>query len=242
MDPRLERLIELQKARGAQFEVEQEKADLPNQRAVLEAELNNLQSGVEKAQEDHQQAELLQRRKEKLLAEAQESRKKKQTQLMAIKNNKEYTATNNEIQTLSKRIGRLEDEIVTAMEDAEKAAKEIEEKEAKLNEKRPILEARIEEISGQEAELDKRIDVAKGKADAVAENVDKALLRRFMRIFEARHGIAMATANGDYCGACNVRLTKHTVQLAKRGQDFVICEGCGRFLYWDHEMEETPVF
>lgn len=242
MDPRLATLIDLQKARGAQYELEQQRNDLPNQRKSIQAELDGIQAEADRAREQHQQAELLQRRKEKLLVEVQEARTKRQQQLLLIKHNKEYKAATTEIDGLNKRERRLEEEIVAAIEEAEAAAEVVKEKDAKVEERKSDLEERIRVIEEQEAGLESEVEQARTGADAVAEQVAKPLLARFTRIFGARQGIAMVPANNGHCGACNVQLTPHTMQLVKRGQDLVICEGCGRYLYWDQEEEDIPVF
>lgn len=242
MDPRLATLIDLQKARGAQFELERQFQEIPKQCRAVQQELDTLNAEVEKAREAHIQTELQLRRKEKLLLEVQEEKAKKERRLLEIKNNKEYQAATSEIESLTKRIKRLEEEIVTAMEEVEAADKVVADKKEKIDQQRSQFEERINVLKSLEAGLQGKVDHARAEADRIAANVAPPLLKRFTRVFDAKNGVAMATANGDHCGACNVKLTPHTVQLAKRGQDFVICEGCGRFLYWDHDTDDTPVF
>ncbi len=242
MDPRLVILIDLQKAKGALYQLETQLTELPRQRAGVQAELDGLKAEADGAKETHQQAELQQRRKEKLLTEVQEEKRKKDAQLFQIKNNKEYQASTIEIETLKKRELRLEEEVVAAMEEGEKAAALVKEKEAKASEKEDALQDRIDLLKAEEDRLSALIASARAESDEVAGHVPPPLLKRFDRIFNGKCGVAMAAANDGHCGACHVCLTPHTIQLARRGQDFVSCEGCGRFLYWEEEVDDAPVF
>lgn len=242
MDPRLVTLIDLQKAKGALYQLETQLNELPRQRAGVQAELDGLLAEADAAKEAHTQAELQQRRKEKLLTEVQEDKRKKDAQLFQIKSNKEYQASTIEIDTLKKRELRLEEEVVAAMEEAEKLAAVVEEKKAKAADKKGALQDRIDLLKAEEDRLSALIASARAEADEVATQVPPPLLKRFDRIFNGKQGVAMAAANEGHCDACHVCLTPHTIQLARRGQDFVSCEGCGRLLYWEADVDDAPVF
>ncbi|HPA47987.1 MAG TPA: hypothetical protein PK395_19640, partial [bacterium] len=128
------------------------------------------------------------------------------------------------------------EEILILLDTVEDEKRVLQERrdESKAHESR--LKMTLDGLQKRSAEIDAELTVAAQGADAVAKNVNPDLLARFQRIFDAKDGVALTPGNGDYCHSCQVHLTPHVVQVVKRGQDFVLCEGCSRFLYWDSEL------
>lgn len=238
MDPRLTSLLDLQEALSAQRELELEYQEIPARKNEIQGILSSLETDIQEAESRLQANQLEHKAKELELKENQESRVKKEAQILSVKNTKEQDAINHEIDSLDKKNGRLEERIIELMELIEKDTKLIEEKKEALTQKTEGFKNELDRLTKAEGSLLSQVEEAKAATQEVIPQINVALYRRFQKIFDSKNGIALTTANGGYCGACNIRLTPRTMQLAKRGQDIVVCEGCSRFLYWDESLEE----
>lgn len=241
MDPRLTSLLELQRVLSAQRELEQQYEEIPKRQDEIQSFLKNLEEEAKAAEQRFKQHEIDQKTLELDLQESQDARVKKEAQLMTIKNNKEYQATLAEIESLDRRNARNEERLIELMDAVEKQRKILDEKKKELEERRITFQSELTELSEREKGLNGKVEAARQETDRIKNRVDPTLYQRFVRVFHGKHGIAVATANGGHCGACSIRLTPRLVQLARRGQDIVVCEGCQRFLYWDHSLDEDQL-
>lgn len=238
MDPKLSALIELQEALSTQRKIERDYEEIPKRRGQILSYLENLKTEAKLIGDNFKHHEIEQKNRELELQEGQGARVKKEAQLHSIKSNKEYQATLTEIESLDRKNSRLEEKIIELMEQVEKERVLFKEKQKDLAVKEAELQRELEELDKRDKGLSARVAEARAAAETISSRIDPELYRRFVRIFDGKQGVAMATANGGYCGACNIRLTARLMQLTKRGQDLVMCEGCSRFLYWDHSLDE----
>ena len=241
MDPRLTSLLDLQGALSNQRQVELEFVEIPTRKNEITSIISQLENAIKQAEEDHKNHELERRTRELELKESQESRVKKEAQILAVKNTKEHDAITHEIEALDKKNTRLEDRMVELLELIEKDEKILESKKTALADKKASFESEWNRLEKAEAQLLAEVDKAKAITDRLVPQINITLYRRFKKIFDSKNGVALATANGGHCGGCNIRLTPRTMQLAKRGQDIVVCEGCSRFLYWDESLEDDDL-
>ena len=238
MDPKLSALIELQSVLSTQREIEREYEEIPRRREQILSYIQSLKAEAKTAEEQFKKHEVEQKTREMELQEGQSMRVKKEAQLLSLKTNKEYQATLSEIEALDRKNSRLEEKIIELMDLVEKERTILKDKQKELTEKETEFHRELEGLIEREKSLSERVEKAGAEVKLVLNKVDKNLYRRFLRVFDGKQGVAIAIANGGHCGACNIRLTARLIQLAKRGQDIVICEGCSRFLYWDHSLDD----
>ncbi|MEW6238358.1 MAG: hypothetical protein AB1656_23480 [Candidatus Omnitrophota bacterium] len=224
-----------------QRELELQYQEIPRRREEILFCINNLREEAKAAEERFKHHEVEQKTRELELQQNQALRVKKEAQLLSIKNNKEYQATLAEIEGIDRKNARGEEKMIELMDQIEKERQALKQKRMELEEKETKFHSELNELDQKEKGLGGKVESARSKAESVIENVDPNLYRRFKIIFDSKGGKALATANGGYCGACNIRLTPRLIQLTTRGQDIVICEGCSRFLYWDHSLDEDRI-
>jgi len=126
MDPELDKLIQLQRAATEFRKVEAELAEVPRQKAHLDATLAEERAHLEAAQESLDSCQKSRRRHEGELQDLETRRSRYKEQLMAVKTNREYTAMLHEIETVEREIREREDQILEEMEQAEVLAAELE--------------------------------------------------------------------------------------------------------------------
>jgi len=175
------------------------------------------------------------------LQENQAKRMKKESQLFSIKNEKEYQATLSEIESLDRKNTRNEERILELMENVEKDKATLDKNRKELKEKEAEYAKELKDLDERDQSLNERVEAARAATETVRATVSPDLYARFLRVFDGKNGVAIADSNSGHCGECSIRLTPRLMQLAKRGQDIVMCEGCQRFLYWDLELEEESL-
>ncbi|MGI6455790.1 MAG: zinc ribbon domain-containing protein [bacterium] len=218
--------------------IEKQYQEIPERRQEIQSILEKIERDIQTTQEQLKHHELEQRAMELELRQGQEARVKKESLINTLKTPKEYQATQTEIETLDKKNSRLEEKLIQLLDSIEQDKKTLEARQKELEEKRPGFEKELSELTEREQALNASVEAAQEETKSVAGKLGNDLYRRFERVFLNRGGIAISPANSGHCGVCNIRLTPRLIQLAKRGQDIVTCEGCSRFLYWDHSQDE----
>jgi predicted nucleic acid-binding Zn-ribbon protein len=84
------------------------------------------------------------------------------------------------------------------------------------------LEAVETELAGVRAERDSR-----------ARELPRAVLADYEKILRARAGVAVARVTSTaICGGCRVSIRPQAIQELKAAATLMLCESCGRYLYW----------
>jgi len=238
MDPRLTSILELQEVMSTQQELEDEYKHIPQRRDEIQQSLQSLEDEIKQAQERLKNYQAEQKTAEMELKQGQENRVKKEAQIFSLKTTKEVQATQSEIENIDRKNTRLEEKSLELMENIEKTQAEIETKKEKLEKKKESFDKEIKDLEKAEKDIGPQLEEARENTKEIANRLQPNLYQKFLRVFKGRNGLAIAADNEGHCDACNVKLTPRLVQMAKRGQDIVQCEGCSRFLFWDASLEE----
>ena len=233
MDAQLLALIDLQSldTRIAAFEAET--ARLPKQINAIHAALAEAKKTVEtlRAKADTAKKDL--RTREKDLEVITAKRTKAEARLWEVKNNTEYSAVLAEIEAIKQEKAKAEEEILAIMELQERVAVDIRDAEAKL--KRSEAEARQDEavVRKKLAAVEHELAGVRGERESRARELPKALLADYEKILRACGGVAVASVTTSaICGGCRVGIRPQAIQELKAASRLMICESCGRYLYW----------
>ena len=238
MDSQLQTLIELQGFDAKIAGLESEAARLPRQIEAIQTALAEARKAVEmvKGKLDATRKDL--RTREKDLEVANVKRQKLEAKLYEVKTNKEYSAVLLEIEEAKQEKAKTEEDILTLMEMQERLGVEIKdaeqrfktrEEQAKQDEAvvRRKLGAVEQELSGQRAERQTR-----------AKELPVGLLASYDRISKARGGVAVAAVSAAaVCGGCRVSIRPQAMQELRTSAGLMICESCGRYLYWQEPAQ-----
>jgi len=215
LDSQLLTLIDLQSFDTRLAALEAEAARLPKQIETLQAALADAKKSLDalRLKADTTRKEL--RTKEKDLDVVTAKRAKAEARLWEVKNNTEYSAVLSEIETIKQEKAHGEEEILGLMELQERLAVDIRDAEARLK-------AREEQARQDGAERDSR-----------ARELPRPLLVDYEKILKARSGVAVASVTASaVCGGCRVGIRPQAIQELKAAQAPMLCENCGRYLYW----------
>lgn len=236
MDPRLTCLVDLQKSMADQRRLEKELLKIPDSIRTIEQQITQVREALEEAERTFKDHELQLRVKEMELLETQEKEGKINSRLYQIKTNKEYQAALQEIENFKTLRERIEEGIIILMDTVDEERDRLKERREEVKAQGERLKSTLEGLQRRNGEIGEEIESARKRAEEASAQVQPDLLNRFKRVFDGKGGVALTPANGGYCHSCQVRLTPHVVQVVQRGQDFVTCEGCSRFLYWDGDL------
>ncbi|MCY3826042.1 MAG: C4-type zinc ribbon domain-containing protein [Candidatus Dadabacteria bacterium] len=167
---------------------------------------------------------------ESSLRSNQESIKKSEERLFAIKTHKEYEALQKEITDTRKENLEIEDRTISVMG-------EIEETEATLAEEKENYATLKEQYAGQIAEKEKRIEEleisrepAEREKSEILSTIDPKVLPLYERIFK-RNGRALALAENEQCTSCNINIPPQLYNEILKQTELVQCPNCKKILY-----------
>jgi predicted nucleic acid-binding Zn-ribbon protein len=238
MNPRLERLIHLQRADSELKRTQEALAEVPRRKAELEAELAADRAHLDAARASLDESVKARRRHEGSLQDLEGKRSRYKGQLMEVKTNKEYTAMLHEIEAVEREIRGIEDQVLAEMEKAETLAASVKSEEV-------AFKSREERHRGDVRALDERAKALEADAarltaerDDVAKGLDEDILELFGRISKLR-GSAMAEARDGMCQVCRVKLRLQFYSDLKRNEEIVQCPACNRILYYEPPVPVT---
>ena len=235
MDSQLETLIELQGVDLKIAGLESEAARLPRQIEAIQAALSEARKLVEtvKTKLDSTKKEL--RTREKDLEVANVKRQKLEARLYEVKTNKEYSAVLLEIEEAKQEKAKTEEDILTLMEMQERLGVEIKDAEQRFRSREE--QARQDEgvVRQKLAAVEQELEGLRTQRRARAKDLPAALLASYDRISKARGGVAIAAVtSAAVCGGCRVSIRPQAMQELRGATGLMVCESCGRYLYW-HE-------
>jgi predicted nucleic acid-binding Zn-ribbon protein len=232
MSPDLERLVKLQEIETRAAEARQHIAEAPAKIAALDAKLAAARGGVAAAKDAIAQSQNQRRTLDRDLIAAQQRLSKYKEQLMAVKTNEEYHAMQHQIAAAQAEVGRIEEQVLLNMLDADEFAAKLKAAEATLKTEEAII---ARERSAIEADVTEQRQTAERVASERLELVpqlSRSALETFERVMKARQGIAVAPAVSGHCSICHVRLRPQVFNTIISNQEIVQCDSCQRILYF----------
>jgi predicted nucleic acid-binding Zn-ribbon protein len=173
------------------------------------------------------------------ISDAQERLKKFQQQVPKVRNQREYAALLTEIDTAKGEIRRLEEEALAAIEAADQAVTELEERKVAFADLEARYAAGLAEWEAKKPDVARRAAELEASAGDLQSGLAKGVVAQYERIADKYRGAALsalrkadgpAKANVWFCSTCNFEVRPQiAVEIRMRGT-IVHCEGCLRFL------------
>jgi len=235
VDPQLQTLIELQGFDAKIAGLESEAARLPRQIEAIQAALSEARKSLEtiKGKVDTTKKDL--RTREKDLEVANVKRQKLEAKLYEVKTNKEYSAVLLEIEEAKQEKAKTEEDILNLMEMQERLGVEIKDAEQRFRTREE--QARQDEavVRKKLGAVEQELNLQRAERRSRAKDLPVGLLASYDRISKARGGVAVAAVtSAAVCGGCRVSIRPQAMQELRTTTGLILCESCGRYLYW-HE-------
>jgi predicted nucleic acid-binding Zn-ribbon protein len=233
VDAQLKTLIDLQGVDTRIAAHEAEAARLPKEIAAIHADIETAKKDVEAGKARLDAAKKDQRTREKDLEVVQAKRSKTEGRLYEVKTNKEYSAVLAEIEEIKQEKGRVEEEILVLMESQERLTADIKDAEGRY--KARETQGKQEEAALQEKLRAVEADLALVRTERaeLARQLPAPVLADYDKLLKARGGLALAqVVKPNLCGGCRMTVTPQRLQELRAQSALLLCESCGRYLYW----------
>ena len=241
MDIDYEKLISLQKLDSEIRQVSLFLDNTPQRLEDIDKKVEHSSQAVSRAKENLAQNQKTRRELESQVKDIKVHISKYKVQLNEVKTNKEYTALLHEIEEDQKKIDKIEEDIISAMLAADDIEKEIREANQRFSQDREKFDKEKDLIQLKKRELEEKIKRIQKDRDEILPRIPPEQLGLYSRIFRKMSGIALSPVTDDFCSMCHMRIRPQVLNELKEAKKLIICEACGRILYWKQrpETEET---
>jgi len=232
MNQDLQTLIELQRLDTSIAELEAEIESLPRRIAEVESTLAEHVQAVEASKARLAENQRSRRKRENEVSSHREKISRYKDQTLEVKTNEQYKALLHEIEFHEVEIRKLEDAMLTEMIDSESLEKELREAEKSLAAERTRTQQEISEARERQQRDEADLGSARAARANVQGRLSVPLYETYERVAKFRKGIGVAEVRDGTCGACHVRLRPQAYAETRLNTQIVICESCGRILYF----------
>jgi predicted nucleic acid-binding Zn-ribbon protein len=199
----------------------------------VHATIQRAREGLEAARARFETTKKNIRAKEKDLEFLAVKRARSEGRLYEVKTNKEYSAVLLEIEEIKQEKAEIEEQILGLMELGERVAADIREAEQLHGRREEQATRDVAEVGKRLAAVEAELETARAARGGRAAELPPALLGDYDRIRRARGGVAVAAVGAAaICGGCRVTIRPQAIQELRAAQTLMLCESCGRFLFW----------
>ena len=233
MDSQLRTLIDLQAVDSRIAGLEAEAARLPKQIEAIQQALADAKKALDTLKTKHDQTKKDLRAKEKDLEVVAGKRAKSEARLYEVKTNKEYSAILVEIEDIKQEKARTEEEILNLMEQQERLIVDVRDAEARYRTREE--QARQDEtvVRTKLAAVESELQSARAERESRARELPRPLLAEYEKLLKGCGGLALAAVTtAAICGGCRVAIRPQAIQELRAATGPLLCESCGRYLYW----------
>jgi uncharacterized protein len=233
VDSQLQTLIELQGFDAKIATLETEAARLPRQIEAIQSALAEARKAVDtiKTKLDATRKEL--RAREKDLEVANVKRQKLEGKLYEVKTNKEYSAVLLEIEEAKQEKAKTEEDILNLMEMQERLGVDIKDAEQRFKTREEQAKQDEATVRRKLGAVEQELSIQRAERHTRAKELPAGLLASYDRIAKARGGVAVAAVTAAaVCGGCRVSIRPQALQELRTATGLLLCESCGRYLYW----------
>ena len=232
MLPELQQLIRLQQLENTATEARGQLENIPTRLEVLEARLATHAERVDASTLALSEHRTSRAALEKDVAEVQARLSRFKEQLMAVKTNKEYQAMQTEIAGGEREAGRLEDQLLERMLEADDLGRNVAQAEQQLAEERKTVDGECAGIEEERTALEAQLATFEAARNAVAEQLSAQVMSLFETLARGRKGVAVVEARQGRCTSCHVRLRPQLFNDVRSNNALIQCESCQRILYF----------
>jgi predicted nucleic acid-binding Zn-ribbon protein len=229
--PELEQLLVLQDREQKITQIQNEIKTLPLERESLQSNLAASIAGVEALRQRSRQIEVDRKKMELDVGTRKESITRLKTQQYQTRKNDEFQAMGHEIERYEDEIKKIEDEELELMLRADQVKADLAGEEKKAAASKDLIARQLGDLDQKSKTLEARLQGLNKERAELAGKIDEDLLSRFERLFKSKGDAAVVPLEHEVCTGCHMKVTTATAVHVKTGKEIVSCENCGRILY-----------
>ena len=203
---------------------------LPHRHKAQKAKVTRQEEALHQAQEALKRARIKTHELEVTLKAKQQQIVKHEKQRNEATSKKEYEAFQAEIARARQDCQKLEDQILTAMVEADEQSALLPALEQTVKQARLDVTRFEEEARDRQATLSAQLAVAVQQLKDVEEQIPPMIRAQYDREVQAQGADALSSAANRTCNACGTEITAQNYNDLLVG-NIVFCKACGRLLY-----------
>lgn len=232
MDIEFEKLISLQ---NLDSEIKHLTVFLDGIPSVLEEIHKKIEAGskdVAQAKEKLVQNQKKRREQEGKVKDLKAQITKYKRQLNEVKTNKEYTTLLKEIDEAQHAVDAVEEGIISEMLAADDIEEEIRAASQRHKQEEANMLKEQDLLQQKKAEMQARVEKLTAEKEALLPQIPSDQINLYQRISAKKSGVALSPVNGDFCSMCHMRIRPQVLNELRDTRKLILCENCGRILYW----------
>jgi predicted nucleic acid-binding Zn-ribbon protein len=242
MGDELKIIVELQHAIDELNTAEELLAGIPDWMQELHEEHSRQKAEMDGLQAALEEAELAKRTADGEISDLQAKVKHFQEQIGMVRNQREYGALLQEIDTAKEQISAVEERELAAMEQGDEAQRLLDERQDPFQELDERYQQELQKWEGQKPEVARRAEELRQQVKELEGKIPKQILAMFERTRLRYGGNALARVmeverKGPkiwHCGVCNYRVRPQTV-VSIQAKNIESCDSCRRILYIEED-------
>ncbi len=208
------------------------KQNLLGELKTKELQIQTRRSEIEKLSLALAETEKQRQEKDRILQEESKKAADRRMRMNRIKNSKELSALQREIDLIKQSNGEREEELIKLMEDTERARAVIQSKQEEVAALQADWERSQAELNAQLSGIDQAVSEAALRRQAIAASIAKDLISRYEMIFARRGGTAVVEVTGGICQGCYMNIPPQLWNEIIRNDKVHFCSSCQRILYY----------
>lgn len=234
----IENLVKLQAVELERNRIAQETRALPTQLADAHASLKAAELQAAQASDALSREESLRTRLERDIASHRQKSARFRTQLDSVKTPEQAQAIEHEIQFATSEAERLESEEFASLERTEAQEAALAQIRANVETQSTAFDKTRARLAITQQELAAELTALNAQREALRPLIEPEWLTRFDRISTSR-GSGLARVDNQQCVGCRMGVRPQMWNQLREGQ-LLVCDSCGRILYWDPAMAPAP--
>ena len=232
MNDQIKNLIKLQELDSQIISLEDEKEKLPRELEEEKSICDDFQNQANELKRELDGLQLKRKEKEIDLESKEEHIEKFQSQLYQVKTNKEYTALQNEINSIKADNSIIEEETLKFLEEIDSKEEELKSKRAEVEQKKKALDLKNKEAEKKLFELERELKRLKNDREEFIPRIEKQVLLKYEKILKVKgSSLALVKIKDSSCQGCFMNLRPQLIHEVKLGEKIIICENCSRIIY-----------
>lgn len=227
----IEKLVRLQELDTEAFDLQARKEEIPVKLKQMDDSLKTKMGGMKSAEDTLKALQVLKNEKETEMQAMEEKISKYEGDLYQIKNNKEYQALQQEIDSVKADVSLAEETIINLLDEIEAAQAAFEDEKKIFETETQNAEKEKGSMKEEEKKLGEQLGELTAKRTEIAGTISPDILNEYERILENRGRVALVEINGEFCGACNLQMRPQVINEARLKKRIILCENCTRILY-----------
>jgi len=225
-------LIQLQQIDSKIRAIQRTIEDVPGKITEVESPLQDSQNVLNRIKQQHEAFEKKKREKERALEDINDKINKLKMRTGEIKTNKEYQALLKEIKAVEDARSSIEDDILSAMEDADTLGKQIKTEEQNYRANKEKVETLKKDIENEKSETEKELLKVQGIREKVIEAVDSEVYDQYFMLLEICGGLAVIEVKDEICQGCNMNIPPQLFVELKKNEEIYNCPQCRRIIFY----------